>query len=149
MECYGVRFASGDEVRVIRNIRNDGSFTQLDKGELLVEAGLLGIVRSYGYFLQDQIIFQVFFPSINRVVGVRDNEVIGANLKWVPCHFHSLDKATLKLALSMHQEIIARKGDLVEVQRSYRNLEDGSLDYEILVGDHHFKVGAHVLAACA
>jgi nitrogen fixation protein NifZ len=148
MECYSARFASGDEVRVIRNIRNDGSFTQIDKGELLIEAGALGIVRSYGYFLQDQIIFQVFFPSINRVIGLRDNEVIDAELAWIPCHFHSLDKATLTLSLSIQQQIIARKGDQVEVQRSYRNLVDGSLDYEIAVGEHHVKVAAHVLSVC-
>ncbi|MDB1124151.1 nitrogen fixation protein NifZ [Vibrio algarum] len=61
MDCYAARFSAGDEVRVVRNIRNDGSFSGLDKGDLLVEQGEIGEVRSSGYFLQDQVVYQVFF----------------------------------------------------------------------------------------
>lgn len=50
MQAEIPRFESGDAVRVVRNIRNDGSFQDRDKGDLLVEAGSVGIVRSYGYF---------------------------------------------------------------------------------------------------
>ncbi len=142
----GIRFEAGEEVRVVRNIRNDGSFQNVDKGELLIEAGEIGIVRTYGYFLQDQIIFQVFFPSINEVVGIRDNELIKSHLEWVPCLFRSLDRAMLNVSLSMDKEIIAKKGDIVEVYRVYRNLEDGSLEYEIDINDLIFRLDAKYLA---
>ncbi len=51
----------GDEVRVIRNLRNDGSFPGKDKGDLLIRRGQVGHVRNMGTFLQDQIIYTVHF----------------------------------------------------------------------------------------
>lgn len=135
-----VRFAPGSEVRIVRNIRNDGSFQQLEKGDLLVEAGSVGIVRTYGYFLQTQIIYQVFIPEQNRVVGVRDSEVIDATLEWVPCHFRSMDQAKLTCSLRMFGKPLATKGDVIEVHRVYRDLEDGSLSYEIKFGEHLVKL---------
>jgi nitrogen fixation protein NifZ len=149
MESTGigkVRFESDTEVRVIRNVRNDGSFIELNKGELLVEAGSVGIVRTYGYFLQTQIIYQVFFPDINRVVGIRDTELIPSDVPWIPREFNSLDKAKLTRTLAMDGEIIAEKGDIVEIQRSYRDLENGSLKYEVELCSLQFQLDASVFA---
>ncbi len=145
MDCYNARFPSGSEIRVIRNVRNDGSFPGLNKGELLIEQGETGTVRSSGYFLQDQIIYEVYFPEKNRVVGIRETEVIDAKLDWIPCQFHSLDKARLTLALKMQGQIIAAKGDMVEVQRVYRDLDSGVLEYEIAVAGHLVRVVAKAL----
>jgi nitrogen fixation protein NifZ len=128
-----VRFYSGDEVRVVRNIRNDGSFKDVAKGELIVAAGEPGIVRSFGYFLQDQVIFQVYFPRLEQVVGVRDSEVIDSSLEWIPCLFRSLDIAQLTVTLTMRGKIAARKGDLVEVKRVSRNRYTGKIEYLIEV----------------
>lgn len=145
MNGIGVRFEAGESVRVVRNIRNDGSFKSVAKGERLVEAGEVGVVRTYGYFLQDQIIFQVYFPSINQVVGIRDAELIKSDLPWVPCLFRSLDCAELTISLSMNQQIIAQKGDIVEVYRVHRNLDDGTLEYEIILGDDRFRLSSRAL----
>ncbi|MCE0495427.1 nitrogen fixation protein NifZ [Vibrio salinus] len=145
MEGTGkVRFESGEEVRVIRNVRNDGSFTELDKGGLLVEAGSLGIVRTYGYFLQTQIIFQIFFPDVNRVIGIRDTELIPAGVPWIPRMFNAFDKAKLTRSLAMDGEIIAQKGDIVEIQRSLRDLENGALKYEVELASLRFQLDAGV-----
>ena len=141
----GIRFEMGDLVRVVRNVRNDGTFAGFDKGDLLVEAGQCGEVRSYGYFLQTQVIFQVFFPEVNRVVGVRDNEVIDAALPWIPCQFHSLDKARLTRSLSMQGELVASKGDVIEVQRALRNLDNGQMQYEVAIGAHTVRLDSAVL----
>lgn len=146
MNGLGIRFEAGEEVRVVRNIRNDGSFKEVVKGELLIEAGELGIIRTYGYFLQDQIIFQVYFPRINQVVGIRDTELIKSELEWVPCLFRSLDSAQLVVALSMNNEIIANKGDIVDIYRVHRNLEDGTLDYQVTVCDEIFRLNSKFLA---
>ncbi|PWI33871.1 nitrogen fixation protein NifZ [Vibrio albus] len=145
MDVFNARFPTGSEVRVVRNVRNDGSFSGKEKGDLLIEAGETGIVRSSGYFLQNQVIYEVFFPERNRIIGVRDTEVIDASLEWIPCLFRSLDKAYLTLALKMKGEIIAVKGDIVEVQRVYRDLETGKLDYEIEVAGHLVKLDSRAL----
>jgi nitrogen fixation protein NifZ len=123
------RFYSGSKVRVVRNIRNDGSFKTCDKGDLLVAAGEVGIVRSFGYFLQDQVIYQVYFPEIELVVGVRDSEVIDHSLDWVPCLFRSLDLAQLTVSLKMRGEMVAKSGEIVEVKRVHRDLKTGKLEY--------------------
>jgi nitrogen fixation protein NifZ len=145
MDVFNARFPSGSEVRVVRNVRNDGSFAGKEKGELLIGQGETGVVRSSGYFLQDQVIYEVFFPNQNRIIGVRDSEVIDAALEWVPCQFRSLDKACLTLALKMRGEIIAVKGDIVEVQRVYRDLDTGKLEYEISVAGHLIRLDSRAL----
>lgn len=147
MECWDAKFPVGSQVRLIRNVRNDGSFTELDKGELLVEQGSEGEVRSSGYYLQDQIVYQVFFPTRNVVVGIKETELIDAKLDWVPCLFRSLDKARLTLALKVKDTIIATKGDWVEIQRVFRDLDSGQLQYEIAVAGYNFKVDARVVEA--
>lgn len=46
----------GENVRVLRNVRNDGTYPGVDVGKLLVRRGSVGDVRDVGTFLQDQII---------------------------------------------------------------------------------------------
>ncbi|CAM3944502.1 NifZ domain protein [Vibrio aerogenes CECT 7868] len=143
---FTARFDAGEEVRVIRTVRNDGSFPGMEKGEVLIEAGCVGIVRTYGFFLQTQVIYQVFFPEVNQVIGIRDEELIAARLDWVPRYFHSLDKAKLTRTLAMNGEVLAEKGQIVEIQRAYRDLEDGTLKYEITLSDLRFQLDASVFA---
>lgn len=142
MQSEIARFEPGDEVRVVRNIRNDGSFQDLDKGELLVKAGSTGVVRSCGYFLQTQLIYQVYIVAENKVVGVRESEVIDAGLPWVPCLFRSLDKAKLTCSLVMFGKPLAAKGDIIQVHRAYRNLDDGTVNYEVKFGEHTITLDA-------
>ena len=44
------RWDFGDAVRVIRNVRNDGTFPGLNPGELLVRRGSIGHVRNVGTY---------------------------------------------------------------------------------------------------
>ena len=138
------RFQCGDEVRVIRTIRNDGSWFGKEKGQVLVEAGLTGIVRTYGFFLQTQIIFQVYFPDENKVVGVRNEELIPASVVWVPRLFHRADRVRLSRTLMMGGNCIAQLGDVVEIRNAYRNLENGELTYQIELGALTFTLDAAV-----
>ncbi|MDF0535871.1 nitrogen fixation protein NifZ [Shewanella sp. A32] len=129
------RFDNGSEVRVVRDVRNDGSFYGLEKGELLVAEGAVGMVRSFGWFLQDQIIYEVFFPHNGRQIGLRDVEVIDAALPWQPCRFRSLDIAQLALSLRIEGAVVAHKGALVQVQWPHRDLDSGTLSYDILLAN--------------
>ena len=47
------RFEYGEEVRVIRNVRNDGTFPGTEIGELLIKRGSIGYVQNIGTFLQE------------------------------------------------------------------------------------------------
>ena len=81
------RWHEGDVVRVIRNVRNDGTFSGANTGDLLVRRGRIGHVRDVGTFLQDQIIYSVHFLDEGRVVGCREEELIGIDEPWIESRF--------------------------------------------------------------
>ena len=49
------RWAYGDSVRLIRNVRNDGTYPGMDTGTLLIRRGSVGCVYDVGTYLQDQL----------------------------------------------------------------------------------------------
>ena len=44
--------------------------------------GGFGYVRNVGTFLQDQIIYAVYFTEVDRTVGCREEELISAQEPW-------------------------------------------------------------------
>ena len=119
------RFEYGDEVRVTRNVRNDGTFPGAETGDLLVRRGRTGFVRDVGTFLQDQIVYTVHFVEADRLVGCREQELQGAAEHWVPSQFEFRDKVSPKIPLGISGEVIAKPGDEGEVLKVLRDLPDG------------------------
>ncbi len=99
-------YSYGDEVRVTRNLRNDGSFPGVDKGQLLVRRGETGHVRNLGTFLQDQIIYTVHFIQADIQVGCREEELIPASASWINSRFENRDRVVAAQALSLRGEVI-------------------------------------------
>ena len=62
------RWDLGDDVRVIHNVRNDGTYPGEQVGALLIRRGSTGTIIDIGTFLQDQIIYTVHFlgPVLNQ-----------------------------------------------------------------------------------
>ena len=124
------KYEYGDEVRVIRNVRNDGTFPGTKTGELLVRRGSTGFVRDVGTFLQDQIIYTVHFIDTDMIVGCREGEVQPASDPWVHNLFEFREKVTPKIQLAVSGEIIAQPGDHGEILRVLRN-EPGGVAYHV------------------
>lgn len=120
-----LRFEFGEEVRVTRNVRNDGTFPGEATGTLLVRRGSLGIVRDVGTFLQDQVIYTVHFLAEDRLVGCRDGELIGSDEPWIETRFEFGDKVEAALVLGVRGEIVAERGDTGEVIKVLRDLPGG------------------------
>ncbi|WP_339064332.1 nitrogen fixation protein NifZ [Tepidibacillus marianensis] len=55
-------------------MRNDGTFPGKNKGEILVYQGEKGVVIDHGYFLQDILIYTVYFES-GVMVGCLEREL--------------------------------------------------------------------------
>ncbi|WP_432452905.1 MULTISPECIES: nitrogen fixation protein NifZ [unclassified Agarivorans] len=136
---YTAKFGYGCKVRVIENIRNDGSFPGCKKGALLVRRGATGYVRQSGYHLQNQIVYQVQFLSRGLTIGCKEVELMDAELVWQPNQFEYGDKAALTLSLSQQGEVVASKGSIVDVlavrrkpqmQPHYR-IQYGEIDVEV------------------
>jgi len=115
----------GDEVRVIRNIHNDGTYPGIAKGALLARRGSVGFVRNVGTFLQDQIIYSVDFLTSGRLVGCREQELIAVNIPWIESRFESREKVCATLALAMEGRVVVPAGEVGEVLEVLRNTKGG------------------------
>ncbi len=112
-------------MRVIRTIRNDGTFPGKARGELLVRQGSVGYVKDVGTFLQDQVIYSVDFLESGCLVGCREQEIQPAGDPWVPTRFEFRDKVTPKIQLAIGGEVIATPGDEGEIEKVLREHESG------------------------
>ncbi len=132
------RFAREDAVRVIRNIRNDGTYPGRDTGALLVRRGSVGYVRHIGVFLQDQIIYTVhFLDADNRLVGCRETELIPADAPWIPNRFERGDRVIAARALAVGGKITVSAGAVGEVIAVLREPHTEAT-YHVLFGQRVF-----------
>jgi nitrogen fixation protein NifZ len=119
------RYEFGTEVRVVRSIRNDGTFPGKNRGELLISQGSVGYVKDVGTFLQDQVIYSVDFLDDGVMVGCREQEIQLASDPWTPTKFEFRDKVTPKITLAIKGEVIAEPGDEGEIEKVLREHESG------------------------
>jgi nitrogen fixation protein NifZ len=115
------RWDQGDAVRVIRNVRNDGTYPGVNTGDLLVRRGRIGHVRNVGTFLQDQIIYSVHFLDEGRLVGCREEELIGVDEPWVESRFEVRQKVRAARALAIRGEVrvpLGSRGEILNIERS-------------------------------
>jgi nitrogen fixation protein NifZ len=119
------RFEYGEAVRVIRNVRNDGTFPGEPTGRLLIRRGSIGYIRDVGTFLQDQLVYSVDFFDQGRMVGCREQELQAADDPWIPTLFEFHDKVTPTRPLGVNGEVIAAPGDVGEVDKVLRDQPDG------------------------
>ena len=119
------RFEFGQQVRVVRTIRNDGTFPGKERGELLVRQGSVGYVKDVGTFLQDQVIYSVDFLDDGRLVGCREQEIQLASDPWIPTRFEFRQKVTPVRRLGRAGEVIAEPGMEGEIEKVLRDFPGG------------------------
>jgi nitrogen fixation protein NifZ len=115
----------GDGVRVMRNVRNDGTYPGEEVGALLIRRGAVGHVVDVGTFLQDQVIYSVHFLDEGRIVGCREEELIGADEEWVPSVFEFRQRVRAARTLAAQGEVLVTGGDRGEVLRVLRDAPGG------------------------
>ena len=116
------RWDLGDAVRVVANVRNDGTYAGTARGDLLIRRGSVGTVIDVGLFLQTQVIYTVHFLDADRVVGCREEELIGADEDWVPSLFESRERVRAgKTLAAAGSGIRIACGDAGEVLRVIRD----------------------------
>lgn len=119
------KFEYGAKVRVVRNLRNDGTYPGEPTGRLLMRCGSVGYVRDVGTFLQDQLIYTVDFLGTDRRVGCREQELQLASDPWIPTRFGFRDKVRAKLPLGIRGQVIAQAGDPGEIEKVLREHAGG------------------------
>lgn len=113
----------GDQVRLTRNVRNDGTYPGKEIGEFLVKRGSTGIVLSVGTFLQDQLIYTVHFLDSDLKVGCRGEELISIDAPWNPPAFEFRDKVVATKKLAIKGEVLVEEGTEGEVLKAFREGE--------------------------
>lgn len=124
------RFDQGDKVRVLRNVRNDGTYPGVDVGKLLIRRGSLGFVRDLGLFLQDQIIYSVHFLEEDRLVGCREQELQPADAPWTPSRFETRDRVVARVPLGVGGRVLVEQGETGEVFKVLRGAP-GDVSYHV------------------
>ncbi len=124
------RWDYGEAVRVVRNVRNDGTYPGLDPGAFLVRRGSIGYVVDVGTFLQDQIIYSVNFLDEGKIVGCREEELIGADDPWTPSRFEFREKVRAAKQLAVNGEVLVPLHGPGEVIKVVRNA-DSEVTYHI------------------
>jgi len=118
-------FDFGDAVRVIRNVKDDGTYPGANVGQLLVRRGSVGHVVDIGTFLQDQVIYSVHFLDINRIIGCREEELIGADDPWVPSRYEFREKVRTARPLGSGAEVLVATDAVGEIIKVVRNAAGG------------------------
>jgi nitrogen fixation protein NifZ len=124
------RWDYGESVRLIRNVRNDGTYPGLEPGDPLVRRGSIGYVVDVGTFLQDQVIYSVNFLDEGKIVGCREEELIGSDDPWTPSRFEFREKVRSAKGLSVGGEVLVELGAIGEVIKVIRDAP-GSVAYHI------------------
>lgn len=118
-------FEYGNTVRVTRNVRNDGTFPGKEIGDLLIRRGSIGVVRDVGSYLQDQIIYTVYFLEEDMIVGCREEELLHEDDPWVESKFEVREKVLCRITLAVGGEVRATPGTKGEIMRVLRDLPGG------------------------
>lgn len=106
------QFDYGEKVRVIKNIRNDGTFMGKNRGALLIRRGSEGFIKGVGKFLQDQVIYQVHFLEQGCTVGCRETELGDLSSPWVDRLFERGDTVIVQQALGSAGNIVVQSGEI-------------------------------------
>ena len=124
-------FADGDAVRVIRTVRNDGTYPGAARGEILVRRGSVGYVCDIGVFLQDQIIYSVhFLETAGRIIGCREVELIPVDAPWNPSRFERGDPVRTQRALGIQGRVVVAAGATGMVLKVLRDTP-GATQYQV------------------
>ncbi|WP_221797338.1 nitrogen fixation protein NifZ [Oceanobacter mangrovi] len=128
----------GDEVRLIRNVRNDGTYPGKDVGELLMRRGAVGVVYDVGTYLQDQMIYRVHFLDHNKTVGCREEELIPAATVWVDNRYEFREKVVSRIPLAVAGEVVVTAGTEGEIEKVVR--DNTNVMYHVRFAGRTFQV---------
>ncbi|OIJ17293.1 nitrogen fixation protein NifZ [Anaerobacillus alkalilacustris] len=63
-----------ERVVITKDLRNDGTVPNYERGEIIVKKGTEGVVVDHGYFLQDILIYSVYLSG-GFIVGCMEREL--------------------------------------------------------------------------
>ncbi|WP_018277198.1 nitrogen fixation protein NifZ [Teredinibacter turnerae] len=140
-------FEYGTEVRLTRNVRNDGTYPGTAVGELLIKRGAVGCIYDVGSYLQDQIIYRVHFLDEAKTVGCREEELILASDPWVPNKYDFNQKVITLVPIVIDGETVVEENRQGLVMKVLRDCEKGIVNYHVYFANRMFQMPEAALQA--
>ena len=137
----------GTEVRLIRNVRNDGTYPGKEVGELLMQRGAVGCIYDVGSYLQDQIIYRVHFLDQCKTVGCREEELILATDPWMANKYEFQQKVTSKIPIMINGESLIKEKQQGTITKVIRDIEKFKVSYHVYFGDRTLQIPEGALDA--
>ncbi|WP_442765986.1 nitrogen fixation protein NifZ, partial [Sulfurospirillum cavolei] len=72
------KFFLGQKVKLLEDVKNDGTYPYLQIGEVMIQKGSIGYIRSVGDFFQAIRVYEVHFldaEAVVEVIGCREHEL--------------------------------------------------------------------------
>lgn len=126
-------FKEGDRVRLVFDIKNDGTLFGKKRGVQLQKAGETGYIARRD-ILNDDVIYSVHFLGSNKVIGCKEKELISAELDWKPPAFKKGDQAKSIVDLVYKGKRFSAKGSKGKIT-AVRFLPKLGFIYETLFED--------------
>ncbi len=131
------RFTFSEAVRVVRAIRNDGTYAGLPSGALLVR-GAASAMSATGSILAGPDHLPDPLPDCDRVVGCREQELIAGDRPRLAGNLQYGDSVICQTALAMQGEMVVSVGQLGRIEATDRG-EHGD-GYIVDFGGRWFRV---------
>ena len=103
-------FKTGASVRLLFDIKNDGTFFGRKRGEIIQPAGALGYVANRND-LADLTVYEVHFLESSSRVGCREKELISGDEVWLAPIFKKRASVAAKIDLTYEKQLIVRRGE--------------------------------------
>ena len=72
------KFFLGQKVKLLEDVKNDGTYPYLKIGDVMIKKGSIGYIRTIGEFLQVIRVYEVHFldaEAVVEVIGCREHEL--------------------------------------------------------------------------
>ncbi|QOV66104.1 nitrogen fixation protein NifZ [Kosakonia pseudosacchari] len=137
------QYAFGEEVRVSRTIRNDGTMPGYRRGDVLVRRGSTGFVRECGIFLMEKVIYHIHFPDSGLIVGCREQELLPLSAPWHAGQFQYGDTVACRHALAVGDDIVVAAGEQGQITATGQGEDADS--YTVTFSGRWFQVSASAM----
>lgn len=123
------RFEIGEKVRLLFDIKSDGTTFGSKRGNLIQRQGAIGYIKKQDFLLEREV-YNVHFLETSQVIGCREHELIDGDLAWEAPLFQIRDKIKAAIDVTYEGDVIIQQETRGTVTGVRYHLEHGYI-YEV------------------
>ena len=115
------KYEFGEEVRIIRNVRNDGTYPGVAHRHAADPSRLHRLRHQRRHLPAGPADLYRQLLEQNKIVGFREEELISIDDPWIPSKFESREKVRSKITLTVRGEVRVNPGMEGEILKVFRD----------------------------